>query len=51
MRYVIFLVTPRIFWSNSLEKDLIALYKELVDLGMEYREGKVYLADLDYPET
>ncbi len=32
---------------NPLEKDLITLYRRLVDLGMEYRGSKVYLADLE----
>ena len=32
---------------NPLERDLVALYRRLVDLGMEYRGGKVYLADLE----
>jgi hypothetical protein len=27
--------------------DLIILYTRLLDLGMEYRNGKVYLADLE----
>ena len=41
------LVSSRIFGWNSLTEDLIALYTRLVDLGMEYRDGKVYLADLE----
>ena len=30
-----------------MEQDLIKLYFRLVDLGMEYRNDKVYLSDLD----
>jgi len=41
------LVSSRIFGWNSLTEDLIALYTRLVDLGMEYRDGKVYLFDLE----
>lgn len=41
------LVSPRVFEWNTLESDLVQLYSSLVDLGMEYREGKVYLADLE----
>jgi hypothetical protein len=35
------LVSPRIFLRNSLEEDLLVLYKRLTDLGMEYRDGKM----------
>lgn len=31
----------------ELIDDLVLLYTKLVDLGMEYRNGKVYLADLE----
>lgn len=41
------MVSSDIFLRNSLRKDLIKLYSRLVDLGMEYRRGKVYLADLE----
>jgi hypothetical protein len=41
------LVSPRIFLRNYLEGDLLVLHKRLTDLGMEYRDGEVYLADLD----
>lgn len=41
------MVSPRIFRWNSLEKDLRGLHSKLVDLGMEYRDGQVYLADLE----
>lgn len=33
--------------NDELAGDLILLYGRLVDLGMEYRNGRVYLADLD----
>jgi len=33
--------------DDKLWEDLISLYAKLVDLGMEYRNGKVYLADLE----
>lgn len=45
------LVTSRIFGWNSLENDLITLYMRLVELGMEYRDGEVYLADLEELEN
>lgn len=32
---------------DNLIKDLILLYTRLVDLGVEYRNGEVYLADLE----
>ena len=41
------MVTSRIFEWHSLEKSLILLYTKLVNLGMEYRDGEVYLADLE----
>jgi len=41
------MVSSRIFLRNSLEQDLLLLYRRLVDLGMEYRRGHVYLADLN----
>lgn len=31
----------------ELIDDLVLLYMKLVDLGVEYRNGKVYLADLE----
>ncbi|HSX05438.1 MAG TPA: hypothetical protein VLF69_03150 [Candidatus Saccharimonadales bacterium] len=40
-------MSSRIFEWNSLEQNLLSLYTNLVDLGMEYRDGKVYLADLE----
>jgi hypothetical protein len=40
------LVTSRIFLRNSITEDMTTLYTRLVDLGMEYRDGQVYLADL-----
>lgn len=33
--------------DDKFREDLISLHAKLVDLGMEYRDGKVYLADLD----
>lgn len=33
--------------TTELIEDLISLYKRLIDLGFEYRNGKVYLADLE----
>lgn len=33
--------------TSNLIEDLTLLYTRLVDLGMEYRDGKVYLADLE----
>lgn len=41
------MVRPNVFRWNQLELDLVTLYQKLVDLGMEYRDGKVYLADLE----
>ena len=32
---------------HRLEQDLLTLYERPVDLGMEYRDGRVYLADVD----
>ena len=32
---------------DSLIEDLTILYTKLVDLGMEYRNGQVHLADLE----
>ena len=40
-------MTSRIFQWNSLERDLRMLHGKLVDLGMEYRDGEVYLADIE----
>ena len=45
-----FMVTSHIFGWNSLEGDLITLYNRLVALGVEYRDGKVYLADFEEQE-
>ena len=45
------MVTSRIFGWNSLEEDLITLYMRLVELGMEYRDGEVYLADIEELEN
>jgi hypothetical protein len=33
--------------DDSLNQELTLLYTRLVDLGMEYRGDKVYLADLE----
>lgn len=33
--------------SDNVIEDLTLLYTRLVDLGMEHRDGKVYLADLE----
>jgi len=44
------LVGSRIFEWNSLENDLVLLYIKLVEPGTEYRDGKVYLADLEEPQ-
>ena len=41
------MVNSRIFEWNTLEADLFKLYDRLFDLGIEYRSGKVYLADLE----
>lgn len=42
------MVTSRIFEWNALEADLFKLlYSDLVNLDMEYREGKVYLKDIE----
>ena len=41
------MVTSRIFQWNTIEQDLVTLYNKLVELGMEYRDGEVYLADLE----
>jgi hypothetical protein len=32
---------------TNLIEDLILLYGRLVDLGVEYRNGQVYLADFE----
>lgn len=32
---------------TELIDDLILLYTKLVDCGVEYRNGKIYLADLE----
>ena len=37
--------------TNDLIDDLIMLHARLVDLGMEYRGGGVYLADLEELEN
>jgi bacteriorhodopsin len=41
------MVSSDVFLRNSLQNDLVTLYFRLVDLGMEYRYGKVYLADIE----
>jgi hypothetical protein len=41
------LVSRRIFLRNSLEHDLLVLYERLVNLGMGYRDGQAYLANVD----
>lgn len=40
-------MSSRIFEWNTLEGNLIRLYNNLVELGVEYRDGKVFLADLE----
>jgi len=40
-------VSQRIFLRNSFEEDLVSLYNKLVELGMDYQAGKVYLADME----
>lgn len=40
-------MSSRIFEWNSLEQDLISLYTKLAALGMEYRDGEIYLADME----
>lgn len=44
------MVNQRVSRWNSCKKDMTRLYLKLVDLGMEYRNGKVYLPDLEDPE-
>jgi hypothetical protein len=38
---------PDVFGWNPLEQDPIKLYRRLVDLGIEIKDDKVCLADLD----
>jgi hypothetical protein len=45
------MVNQRIFLRNSLEEDLLTLYDRLVELGIEYRDGEVYLVDLEAVTT
>jgi hypothetical protein len=33
--------------TDELIEDLAALYAKLIELGVEYRNGEVYLADLE----
>ena len=33
--------------TDKLFDDLVLLYTKLVELGMEYRNGAVYLADVE----
>lgn len=40
-------MSARVFEWNSCKQDMTGLYMRLVELGMEYRHGKVYLADLE----
>ena len=40
-------VSSRIFLRNSVEVDLVKLYFRLSELGMEYRNGQVCLADIE----
>jgi hypothetical protein len=35
--------------TENLIEDLIEIYTRLIDLGVEYRNSEVYLADLDDP--
>jgi len=39
-------VTSRISQWNTLEGDLLSLHNKLIDLGVEYHNGKIYLSDL-----
>lgn len=41
------MVNSRIFQWNTLATDLLKLYFKLIDLGMEHKDGQIYLADLD----
>ena len=34
-------------FTSKLSEDLMMLYAKLVELGIEYREGKVYVADIE----
>ena len=38
-------------FTSKLNDDLTILYAKLVDLGMEYRNGQVYLADFNEGEN
>ena len=40
-------MTSRIFEWNTLEADLFKLYDMLAGLGVEYRQGRVYLGELN----
>lgn len=40
------MVSPHIFLQNSLDQDLLILYARFGELGLEYRDGQIYLADL-----
>ena len=41
------MVNSHISEWNSLERNLVTLYDRLVALGMECRDGNVYLADIE----
>lgn len=41
------MVNQRVFEWNSILQDLFQLYHRLTELGMKYRNGKVYLPDLE----
>jgi len=45
------MANSRIFLRNSFEKDLLLLNHRLVNLGVEYQSGKVYLLDLGTKES
>jgi hypothetical protein len=42
-----YLVSHRGFRWNSLHESLAQLYSKLIDLGIEYHDGRVYLADIE----
>ena len=41
------LVRSNVSGWHQIDEDLVKLYYRLVDLGMEYRDGEMYLADLE----
>jgi hypothetical protein len=42
----LFLVNQRVFEWNSCKRDMTELYLRLKDLGMECKNGQVYLSDI-----